>query len=484
MHPGADPMPSDQGPIASLPGSMATRRTQLTDRWHWLVIIVLAALPVITMAMYVIRASPLQFNDYWDILPRVTNPDGSFSPRGALTFQNEHPVVLPGFIYWVNAKLTGGSNNVLGLYVVAVGITTLVVMVRALPSDIKADRALRGTFVVLLAALLFAPRGIHNFVFAMSGTAWLTANALACVAILVAWRRNPYAALPFAALAALSYGTGLATFPVLVLIAVLQQRPRLVVGILAAATVLAAGLYLSQYEAPPWVPGGSQTVVDVLRRSLQVLGSPFAHELELAALVGALLPCVAGVAIAAAHRQGRLAELAPWIGIIAYGMAGSLLIGWSRGVCPTSLPSAAATCPSVFWRGPAPSCWPSRTFGRSRSAIPILAAAALIAFVGGQKNVTAVVETRYYSNELAIVLRIGAEPSGDSHFSTGAIPAMRQLDHYPFNDDFDLDCGMLGEHIDTDALTGPSRSKRMGSTAGWRRSATGPTRTPRRSKGG
>ena len=308
------------------------------------------------------------------------------SPRGALTFQNEHPVVLPGFIYWVNAKLTGGSNNVLGLYVVAVGITTLVVMVRALPSDIKADRALRGTFVVLLAALLFAPRGIHNFVFAMSGTAWLTANALACVAILVAWRRNPYAALPFAALAALSYGTGLATFPVLVLIAVLQQRPRLVVGILAAAAVLAAGLYLSQYEAPPWVPGGSQTVVDVLRRSLQVLGSPFAHELELAALVGALLPCVAGVAIAAAHRQGRLAELAPWIGIIAYGMAGSLLIGWSRGGLPdiAAVGSRYVSVGVLAWAGTF--VLAVATFGRSRSAIPILAAAALIAFVGGQER--------------------------------------------------------------------------------------------------
>ena len=29
---------------------------------------------------------------------------------------------------------------------------------------------------------------------------------------------------------------------------------------------------------------------------------------------------------------------------------------------------------------------------------------------------------------------------------------MRRLDHYPFNDPFDLDCGMLGEHIDTDAI--------------------------------
>ena len=164
-------------------------------------------------------------------------------------------------------------------------------------------------------------------------------------------------------------------------------------------------------------------MVDVLRRSLQVLGSPFVHDLEMAGLVGVMLPCLAGVAIAAAHRQGRLAELAPWIGVIAYGIAGSLLIGWSRGGCPTmaAVSSRYVSVGVLAWA--ATFVLGAATLGRSRTAMPVLAAAALIAFVSGQKNVTAVVETRYYSNELAIALRIGAEPSAsDSHFSTGAIP--------------------------------------------------------------
>ena len=462
---------------------MTTPRTHLTERWHWLVIIVLAAVPVITMAMYVLRASPMQWNDYWDVLPRVTNPDGSFSPRGALTFQNEHPVALPGFIFWANAKVAGGSNNVLGLYVVAVGIATLVVLVRALPADIKADRALRGTFVVVFAALLFAPRGIDNFVLAMTGTFWLTSNVLACIAILVAWRWNAYAALPLAALAALSLGTGLATFPVLVLMAVLQQRPRRVVGILAAATVLAGGLYLSQHESPPWVPGTSKTVVDVLRRSLQVLGAPFVHDLEVAGLVGVMLPCLAGVAIAAAHRQGRLAELAPWIGVLAYGIAGSLLIGWSRGGLPDEAAISGRYVSVAVLAWAATFVLGAATLGRSPDS-------GASARGSGPHRVRLRPEGRDHRRRHPVLL--GRARHRASHRRGAQRERHALLDHGHPDDcasstttrsttTSTWTAGCSGSRSTPTRSTGPSRSKRPGSTAGWRRSATGASRTPRRS---
>jgi hypothetical protein len=451
-------------------------QTTTRARWTSWLALALAAVPALSMAMFVRGASRLQWNDYWDILPRVTNPDGSFAPRGALELQNEHPVAIPSAIYWLNAKLTGGSNNALGLYVLLVVLATLFVLVRALPAALRREPTLGLGFTILVAALLFATRTIHNFVLAMSGTAWLTANALACAAFFVAWRRHPFWALPLAAAAGLSYGTGLVTFPILVAMALVQRRPRHVVVTLGAATIVAAGLYLSQYEAPQWVPGGGRTVLEVTRRTLQVLGSPFFDGGDIVTLAGVLLVCLGTIAVLRVHRDGSLLELAPWIGLLAYGVGSALLIGWSRGGLGDEVGSSSryTSLGALAWLATLV-LLAATSRRRPTEWLPVLAFVSLMAFVAGQGTVHQVVDTRYYSNQLAVALRVGARPTElDRRFNVAAIPALEALDHYPFNDDYDFDCGLTGQRLDptrlggTTPLSGPpgvhGELERLGST--------------------
>ena len=57
----------------------------------------LAALPVIAMLIEVARSPRLQMLDYWHVLLRITNPDGSLHLSGFRFLQNEHPLYLKYF---------------------------------------------------------------------------------------------------------------------------------------------------------------------------------------------------------------------------------------------------------------------------------------------------------------------------------------------------------------------------------------------------
>ncbi|MBN2624548.1 MAG: hypothetical protein JXA83_14315, partial [Acidimicrobiales bacterium] len=102
-------------------------------RWLPWVVAALALVPLGSMLAMVLGGNEMQWADYWEILPRVTNPDGSFAPRGLFEYQNSHPIAVASAVYWVNAHLTGGSNIALGIFVVAVVAVQVVILVWALP---------------------------------------------------------------------------------------------------------------------------------------------------------------------------------------------------------------------------------------------------------------------------------------------------------------------------------------------------------------
>jgi len=413
----------------------------------------LALAPAISMLVIVQGGNPMQWLDYWDVLPRVTNSDGSFAPRGMFEYQNEHPVAIPALIYWVNAHLTGGSNVALGTLVVAIVAAQVAILGWALPRRITTVFAWRAAFVAVAAALLFATRGTHNFLLAMSGTAWLTANLFAIIALFVAWRRGPLLALPFAALASLSYGTGLAVWPVLVLLAVLERRPRWLVAATAGATVVAAGAYLLGYEAPDQVAQEDRTLVGFASRICEVLGSPFTENLDLAGMLGAGLLGLTGFAVWSAWRRGVLADVAPWIGLGAYALLGAAFISISRsgGAVENSTSSRYVSLGALAWL--ATLVLVAAVFPARPVAVAGAAVAAVVALVGGHATIEEIRALRFESDAIATALRLGAVPDPNYvYFNDDAVAILPRLDHYPFNDDYDLDCGLLGERLDPATL--------------------------------
>jgi hypothetical protein len=214
------------------------------------------ALPALLMVAEVAGAPLMPTLDYWGILWRALDADGSLHARGLITFQNGHPTFIPAMIIYINAAFLGGTNTALGAASIAIAALTLVVLVRALrTSGLSRRRLVIGA--VAFAWLVFNPKGLHNFVYGFSGVAWLTANLLVVAAIVLAARGRHRASLLPALLSCACYGTGFAVWPALLAIQWLRRAGRaemlstLGLGVAVGATWLAA-----RPNVPPQGPGG------------------------------------------------------------------------------------------------------------------------------------------------------------------------------------------------------------------------------------
>ena len=331
-------------------------------RWVPWLLLALALVPTVWMFTFVRGNNPMQWHDYWDILPRVTNLDGSLAPGNLFTYRNEHPIAVPGLIYWVNAHLTGGSNIALGYFVFVVAVLQVVIVTLASRETLRWPWPRVWLLVLFGSSLLLAPRGAHNFALAMSGTAWLTANLFAVLALLVACRRSPLLAAPAAVLASSSYGTGLMVWPALVVVALLQRRSALTTGLLTASTVAAALVYYAGYEQPANIPGADRTVQGILSRLCGVLGSPFSETPDVGSLFGAAALCAIGWVLLAHWRRDRLVRYAPWAGLLTYAIGGAGAIAFSRGgLFDGARPGPVGTCRWGRWPGSPSESWRFRS---------------------------------------------------------------------------------------------------------------------------
>ena len=130
-------------------------------------------------------------------------------------------MVIPHVIYYLNTELFAGTNHGLGFYSVVVTLVAIVVLSMLLPRSWSP--LLRAGAVVGISAVLFCPTGVWNFARGMSGTAWLTANMFALIAILFAVRDRTLLATGAALAAVASYGTGFAAPVAIAVIALLRR---------------------------------------------------------------------------------------------------------------------------------------------------------------------------------------------------------------------------------------------------------------------
>lgn len=419
----------------------------------------LALLPAIAMAFEVAASPRLQLLDYWSVLLRITNPDGSYNPAGIWDLQNEHPLIVPSFFYWADANWFGGDNRMLGYLTIGIAAITVLLLRSALPRNLPA--VLRAGLVVATSALVFSLHGIHNFALGMSGSAWLTANLLVIGSLLLARKRRWVLAWVVGVLACASYGTAFAVWPALLLMAFMHGERwwrRIATVVIGAATV-AAWLTMKPSVVPGQAPASD--VGSLLYTFLTLVGHVWTgRSTDLAAIAGGAVLCGLGALLTVPAARAR--RLWFWWALAFYGLLACGMIATARVDFGADIGLASRyTSLSVLTSVPLLVIVATVAFRRSPRNAPRFAVASvaigLVGFTLGAPVVAVVREALTDTPLRAIAFRAQL----DDRFWIGVpdtariAPRLEALDHYPFTDDFTIGCGgpELGDRVALDDMT-------------------------------
>ena len=446
--------PPDADVAAESTGPRSRWRERLTDPIIARLVELLALVPVVAMIIEVSRAGKLQWLDYWYVLIRITNPDGSFRPEGLLTPQNEHPLMIPSLLYWADAKLADGDNRVLGYLVVVIAAATVLLLRSVLPRTLPP--LARAGLVVAASALVFSLQGMHMFVRSMSGSAWLTANLIVVASLLFGARGKWWPAWVAGILASASYGTAFALWPALALLATLRRDrwPYRVVPL--GIFVVIIGIW---YALKPndWVGGTpASDIGSLLFTFLTILGKMWTANVPGFAVVAGVLTLVV-YTVLATNRTAQQPALRFWwalacFGVLACGMTGMARMDFGAEFGLESRYSSIAAIAAI----------PLLVImavvlhrGLRRNAQKIAVTAVGIGVIGFTLGVPTAAELRDAIREHpleAVAIRAGYGDALGPVLPREAElePDLRALSHYPFNDSFSLGCGgpELGSTID------------------------------------
>jgi hypothetical protein len=404
------------------------------------------------------------------MLPRFANTNGSLDLAGLVQFQN-HPVVVAQFTYWVNMRLFAGSNVTLGLIdlVVALGVLGLIGL---LLRDNPARLGSRLVVFVMSSCLLFTPNGAWNFVKAMSGTAWFTADLLVVGAVYLRAKDRSVLAFAGCVLAAVSYGTGIMVWPAVVVVGLARRPLRQAWRELPFVAGFAA-TYVWYRVAAEADPAPFPGVGSALEMTARLLVLPIAGDGRFAVWIGA----VAIVAIIGLVAWGvfvvRTPNAAAWAGVAVFGLLGTVELASGRtGIIDLfGLPNRYASVPALAWIGLAGLVLTataaararfrepgrSATVARAGSVVAVagLAVIALLAGVTGGAHVRAMqaTATDQRMREVALVLGLADNSPYLAGFGRAGVvtPVLRGASQYPFVDGWNLDCGLLDEPVDSRA---------------------------------
>jgi len=411
-----------------------------------LVLLLPALPPLVWMASIVRSGTPMQFNDYWFMIDRTFRSDGLIDLGGLFTFQNEHPIVLPQLVYWVNAQLTGGSNLTLGLVVITIVAAQIVLISRFVPDEAVSRAAALG-LVAVAGLLLFSRQGTHNFWLAMSGTAWLLANLLVIAAVLARWRGRIALALALGVLASMTYGTGLMVWPALIVTGMVTDRRRRPEPLVLGLTGFVAVAYFVLRDPVPESP--SPSLYAWFRATGRVGGSVVAGSLGVSEIVGFAVIALGLVLCVLAVRSAR-ADLTPWVGLFTFALASAVLLAQSRfawivyfGHQSRYASISALLLLSVAGLGTALLRY------RPVALLP-LAAVGLAALSFGGDEVAKERELLPIQEEFTAAMRLDLADGRQYALFVAyprVAPLLERIGHYPFDGSYDGDCGLAGQSL-------------------------------------
>ncbi|MPZ85022.1 MAG: hypothetical protein GEV28_33410 [Actinophytocola sp.] len=461
--PQPDPTPEPDEVTAAPAGPPAWRlaaRRFVTGHWLPRLVTLLAVVPAVGTLLDVAGAGRLQHIDYLYQLTRITNPDGTLKAFDLANYlSNEHILGLPSLVYWVNIELFAGDNRTLGVFVVAVAGLTVLALRAALPATLSP--LVRAGIVAGGSALVFSLHGLWNYTRAMSGTAWLTANLIVVVALLLAVRGRWWPAWGLALLGSVTYGTAFAVWPVLALLAVVRREPvwkRLLP--LAAGGVIVA-VWLAYRPSAPLAGAPTTDLGSLLYYFLAIVGKLWtADSGGMAALAGAVILGI--YAALASSKVAREPGLWFWWALACHAFLGAGMIAIARVDYggEVGMDTARYTSISVLMSLPAIVLLATVVHRRADRAGYKIAAVTLVAgmlgYALGAPDAVAERAADKAHHVEAVAIRGGFSDAYRRYpLASDLVPRLRAMGHYPFTDDFTLGCGgpELGSVLDRDAMT-------------------------------
>ncbi|OZM70053.1 hypothetical protein CFN78_27375 [Amycolatopsis antarctica] len=454
-------------------GTSGTRATLLRRAPLWALI----AVPVLLGLAEAIRSPRLNFVDYWLVLGNTTNADGSLNWTELFSLYHEHPILVVGIVFWLDANLFDGANYPLGIMSVVLAGGILASLASMLSPRLRGTKRL--AVIAALSGIVFSSAATEYFGLGMMGVQWLLGVAPAVVAIAFAHRGRTVPAILFAVLGSLGHG---AAFPVWIALPVVawlrrDQRWRVLLPLALGVCVFVV------WQLAPWPESypksgivGLDTHVGAMFTTLGQVWS--FSSVDLALFAGAVTVGVLAMLAVGAVRQrlapadGPAAQLraedAGWFGVVTQVLFMAAMIGASRGgvanteglaprYCAVALLGVAALTVLLINRGP-------RVLFEKAIAFALVVALATYAI--GSTSATATREKYPVQPVLGVAMQVGANSVVSKEFGYPEfLERYRTLGVYPFTDDFTLGCDggpELGGRVDlaaTEELPAPAPNR-------------------------
>lgn len=413
----------------------------------WVFSWLLVSSPAWLMLSLVLQGSETQFGDYFGMLGQLFDSDG-FVPLGLLEHQNEHLVTIPKIIYLVNILLFDGSNISLGVFVWLSALATVFLLLLALEELHPRRSFLKYSLRFATFLLVFPVAAIHNFVYSMSGTAWILSNLFSVLAVSLAARGKTIPAAISALAATLSYGTGLAAWPALAVVLILKRKWGFS-QFLALIIGFAAVIFERGSSSPvPHHPQLASNPLEVLRQLLIYSGSILSNDIELSLLFGFVLVTVFFVGVSQAIGSKELG----WHQLAAFGVGTFALIsillfsisrlGFGGGIAPSRYMTLIGllTLSSLFLF----------SAFQIKKTVKVVGTLAVLIFTG-TSSVSALSGYEQRVAELnlnAIEMRMDSAEGQVFGYRTGTSEILSSLSHFPFNKSGDsFFCDVLSREI-------------------------------------
>jgi hypothetical protein len=415
--------------------------------------LLLATPPALWMTSYVLGGGRMPFNDYWFMANVVFQPNGGIDVSSLLTFQNEHPVIIPDLLYWANARLTGGSNIVLGLVVIAVVFAQVVIVSRFVDERHRRS-AVSLALIAASGVLLYSRQGAHLFFAAYSAP---IANLFVLGAILARSRGRTWLAVGLGMLASICNAAGLAVWPALVVTGMVKDRRwRPDPAVVAYGILLVIGYLALRNTSPVEADAG---VVDAARAAAAVAGSVLANSLGMTQIVGAVGMVAGAILTFLAVTRGQGAAAAPWVGAFVFAVTAAALIGRGRAGLVESygVGSRYASVSAIFLLAVLGLAAIVFHF-RWMTLAPIIVVGLLAVRLGGDQ-VDQFIDLEPEQEEFAAAMRLDLA-DGYTYLPyygyPRVAPLLEDFGHYPFDGSWDGDCGLAGQRLPPSTALDPA----------------------------
>jgi hypothetical protein len=221
---------------------------------------VAAAVAMLFCALLMIRGYVrCPFWDQWWVVAQIADGESPRSLAWLWSQQNEHRILFPRLLVWLDVSVFGARNVSLFLFTFAIQFAHWLLWGFAIRRWTPTDRGLRWTLAGIFGYCLFCPNQIENFVWAFQCSFllafFLATLAFVCALLLDEVRaRGRLMAIETAAplLAMCNIAAGLLIWPFLIALSYLRKANRRMLSLLLVMAVASFVAYFAGYQRPPY----------------------------------------------------------------------------------------------------------------------------------------------------------------------------------------------------------------------------------------